>query len=229
MTQLVGYTLQDNIATLTLQNGKVNAISHQLIDDFNAALDRAEQDQAVVVITGKPGMLSAGYDLSVMKESMQAAMALVEKGSTLTRRMLSFPYPVIAACPGHAVAKGAFLLLASDYRIGVEGDFKIGLNEVAIGMTMHYAGIELARQRMPAAYFQRSVVCAEMFDPKGAVEAGFLDVTVAPEAFEKYVHGAATMMTKLDMKAHHKTKLKAREALLETLDKAIELDKGGSL
>lgn len=229
MIELVSYALQDKVATLTLQNGKVNAISHEVIDAFNAALDRAEEDQAVVVITGTPGMLSAGYDLTVMKESMTAAMALVERGSTLTRRLLAFPYPVIVACPGHAVAKGAFLLLAGDYRIGVEGDFRIGLNEVAIGMTMHHAGIELARQRMPSAYFQRSVVCAEMFDPKGAVAAGFLDVTVAPEAFEKHVQGTAAMMTKLDMKAHYKTKLKTREALLAVMDKAIKLDKGGSL
>ena len=174
-------------------------------------------------------MFSAGYDLSVMQESMEAAMKLVEKGSTLTRRMLSFDYPIIAACTGHAVAKGAFVLLASDYRVGIQGKFKIGLNEVAIGMTMHQAGLELARGRLAPVFFNRSVILAEMVSVDDAVTAGFLDVAVAPEAFEQTVAATAQAMTKLNMKAHRQTKLKARAGLLDALDKAIEVDRGGSL
>lgn len=224
MTNLVGYQLNDKVATLTLQNGKVNAISPQLVVDFNEALDRAEQDEAVVVITGHPGMLSGGYDLNVMKSGIEDMKALVSSGSRLTRRLLSFPFPVVVACPGHAIAKGAFLLLASDYRIGVEGEFKIGLNEVAIGMTMHSAGIELARGRLAPVFFNRSVICAEMVDPKGAVKAGFLDMVVPAEAFETTIAKVAGMLSQLNMKAHAQTKLKARKELLETLDAAIEAD-----
>ncbi|MFT4993375.1 MAG: enoyl-CoA hydratase [Paraglaciecola sp.] len=229
MSKLVNYQLEGGVSTLTLQNGKVNAISHQVIDEFNQALDQAEQDQAVVVITGQPGMLSAGYDLAIMKQSMTSAMQLVEKGSRLTRRMLAFPYPVMVACSGHAVAKGAFLLLAADYRIGVQGKFKIGLNEVAIGMTMHYAGVELARGRLAPVFFNRSVLLAEMVSPDDAVTAGFLDKVVDESVFTQTVSGIAQMMTKLDMKAHHQTKLKARAELLQVLDKAIEQDIGSSL
>ncbi len=118
---LIQYQLDQGIATLTLNNGKVNAISPAVIDALNAALDQAEQDRAVVILTGQPGILSAGYDLKVMTSSAENAVALVSAGSTLARRMLSHPYPIIVACPGHAVAKGAFLLLAADYRIGVSG------------------------------------------------------------------------------------------------------------
>lgn len=224
MTELVSYNLKGKVATLTLQNGKVNAISPDLVKDFNLALDRAEQDNAVVVITGHEGMLSAGYDLNVMKDSVDAMKALVKSGSMLTSRLLSFPFPVVVACSGHAIAKGAFLLLAADYRIGVKGKFKLGLNEVAIGMTMHSVGIELARGRLAPVFFNRSVICAEMFNPDGAVEAGFLDIAVAPEAFEATVAGAADMLAKLDMKSHKNTKLKARSELLKTLDEALELD-----
>ena len=192
MTELVQYQCENNVATITLSNGKVNAFSHTMIDQLNGALDRASADEAVVVIKGQPGMFSAGYDLSVMQESMEAAMKLVEKGSTLTRRMLSFEYPIIAACTGHAVAKGAFVLLASDYRIGIQGKFKIGLNEVAIGMTMHQAGLELARGRLAPVFFNRSVILAEMVSVDDAVTAGFLDVAVAPEAFEQTVAATAT-------------------------------------
>jgi len=224
MSELIDYQLEDGIATLTLNNGKVNAISPDVVAAFNAALDRAEQDRAVVIITGQPGILSAGYDLKVMTSSPQNAIGLVTQGSTLARRLLSHPFPVIVACPGHAVAKGAFLLLSVDYRIGVQGPFQIGLNEVQIGMTMHHAGIELARDRLRRSAFQRSVIGAEMFDPQGALEAGFLDKVVAVEQLREEALAVAQRLKKLNMNAHGKTKLKARKAFLEALDEAILRD-----
>lgn len=229
MTDVVAINIENKVATITIQNGKVNAISHQVIDELNIALDKAQEAEAVVVITGKPGMLSGGYDLNVMRESMSSAMQLVEKGSTLSRRLLSFPYPVLVACPGHAVAKGAFLLLSADYRIGVEGDFKIGLNEVAIGMSMHDAGVELARGRLAPVFFNRSVILAEMVSPQDAITMGFLDKVVDESQFLPTVNFIAQAMTKLDMKAHYNTKLKARADLLKKLDAAIEKDRDGSL
>ncbi|WJG09834.1 crotonase/enoyl-CoA hydratase family protein [Aliiglaciecola sp. LCG003] len=229
MTKLVNYEKHDNFALIAIDNGKANAISHDVIEQLNASLDKAEQHNLVVVLTGKEGMFSAGYDLSVMKESMESAMSLVEKGSTLSKRLLSFPTPVIVACSGHAVAKGAFLLLSADYRIGVDGDFKIGLNEVAIGMTMHYTGIELARERLNPVYFSRSVLNAEIFNPEYALDAGFLDLVVKPKKFAKTIRKVAAAMSSLDMKAHRQTKLKARADFLALLDQCIEKDRSGSL
>ncbi|WP_439884479.1 crotonase/enoyl-CoA hydratase family protein [Pseudomonas syringae] len=225
MSDLVSYQLDDGIATLTLNNGKVNAISPDVIVAFNAALDQSEKDRAVVIVTGQPGILSGGYDLKVMTSSPEAASSLVTQGSTLARRMLSHPFPVIVACPGHAIAKGAFLLLSADYRIGVEGPFNIGLNEVQIGMTMHHAGIELARDRLRRSAFNRSVINAEIFNPEGAMQAGFLDQVVSVEALSETARTVATQLKKINMNAHGKTKLKSRKAFLDTLDAAIELDK----
>ena len=224
MSDLIAYHLEDGIATLTLSNGKVNAISPQVIADLNAALDRAEQDRAVVIITGQPGILSGGYDLKVMTAGPEQAVNLVTQGSTLARRLLAHPFPVVVACPGHAVAKGAFLLLSVDYRIGVDGPFSIGLNEVQIGMTMHHAGIELARDRLRKSAFHRSVINGEMFNPQHAVDAGFLDKVVQPEELHAAALEAARQLKKINMKAHKNTKLKVRKALLDTLDNAIELD-----
>ncbi len=225
MSDLISYQLEDGIATLTLSNGKVNAISPDVIAAFNAALDRAVQDKAIVIITGQPGILSGGYDLKVMTSGPQNAVNLVAAGSTLARRMLAHPFPIIVACPGHAVAKGAFILLSADYRIGVEGPFSIGLNEVQIGMTMHHVGIELARDRLRKSAFHRSVINGEMFDPQGAVDAGFLDKVVPAEQLLASAQAAAQQLKKINMTAHRNTKLKVRKALLETLDQAIELDK----
>ncbi|BBP75680.1 enoyl-CoA hydratase [Pseudomonas gingeri NCPPB 3146 = LMG 5327] len=224
MSELISYHLEDGIATLTLSNGKVNAISPDVIAAFNTALDQATSDRAVVIITGQPGILSGGYDLKVMTAGPKEAVSLVTAGSTLARRLLSHPFPVIVACPGHAVAKGAFLLLSADYRIGVDGPFSIGLNEVQIGMTMHHAGIEIARDRLGRAAFHRSVINGEMFNPQDAVAAGFLDKVVAPEALQEAALNAARQLKKINMNAHKNTKLKVRKALLETLDHAIILD-----
>ena len=229
MSDLISYQLDDGIATLTLSNGKVNAISPEVISAFNAALDQAEKDRAVVIITGQPGILSGGYDLKVMTASPEQAIELVRQGSSLARRLLSHPFPVVIACPGHAVAKGAFLLLSVDYRIGVEGPFSIGLNEVQIGMTMHHAGIELARDRLRKSAFHRSVINGEMFNPVSAVEAGFLDQVVKPEALLDTAREVARQLKRINMKAHKNTKLKVRKELLDTLDKAIELDQDHAL
>ncbi len=224
MSELISYHLEDGIATLTLNNGKVNAISPDVIAAFNGALDQAVQDRAVVIITGQPGILSGGYDLKVMTAGPKEAVSLVTAGSTLARRMLSHPFPIIVACPGHAVAKGAFLLLSADYRIGVEGPFSIGLNEVQIGMTMHHAGIELARDRLRRSAFHRSVINAEMFDPISAVDAGFLDKVVPAEQLQEAALNAARQLKKINMNAHKHTKLKVRKALLDSLDDAIIRD-----
>lgn len=224
MSELISYHLEDGIATLTLSNGKVNAISPDVIGAFNAALDQAVTDRAVVIITGQPGILSGGYDLKVMTSGPKEAVSLVTAGSTLARRLLAHPFPVIVACPGHAVAKGAFILLSADYRIGVDGPFSIGLNEVQIGMTMHHAGIELARDRLRKSAFHRSVINGEMFDPQGAVDAGFLDKVVTAEELHGAALAAARQLKKINMTAHKNTKLKVRKALLDTLDAAIVQD-----
>ena len=181
MNDLVSYHLEDGIATLTLDNGKVNAVSHEVIEAFHGALDRALADQAVVIITGTPGMFSGGYDLKVMTSGPQNAIALVAAGSGLARRMLAHPFPIIAACTGHAVAKGAFLLLSADYRVGVDGPVQDraerGSDRHDHAPRRHRAGPRPAAQVLlqPLGDQRRDVRAAE------AVTAGFLDAVVAAD------------------------------------------------
>ena len=229
MNNVVTYQSEENYAIITINNGKANAISHQVISELNKCLDKAEGEQKVVILTGTPGIFSGGFDLKVMKESPKSALELVTKGSNLSLRMLSFPMPIIAACNGHAIAKGAFLLLSTDYRIGTEGDFKIGLNEVLIGMTMHYAGIAIAKSRLSEVYLNRSVNNGEIFDPKNAVKAGFLDTIVPQDLLLPTSIKIANMFAQVNKKAHAETKLKVREVHLKSLEKAIELDLKGSI
>ena len=224
MTDLVNYQLEGTIATITLQNGKVNAMSPDHIAAINGALDQAEQDNAVVMIVGQPGIFSAGFDLKVFQADAAAGVEMVKAGSTLCRRLLSFPTPVIGVCTGHSIAQGCFTLMACDYRIGVDGPFQLGLNEVQIGMTMHQFGIELPRARLTPSYFQRSVINAQMYSPAEAVEGGFLDKIVAAENLMAEALLEAQRLSGLNMAAHTATKLKMRAELLEALDAAIEQD-----
>ena len=225
MSELVTYNLQDGIATITLTNGKVNAVSPDLIASLNCALDQAEADKAVVIVTGQPGILSAGFDLKVMGTNPQSAINLVANGFALSRRLLAHPTPVIMACTGHAMAMGAFLLLSADYRIGVEGAFNIGLNEVKIGMTMPDTGIALARDRLATHVFQRAVCNSEIFTPQDAVSAGFLDKVVAVEQLATAAFEVALQLQKLNMTAHKNTKRKLRKGLFADMEAGISADR----
>lgn len=222
--KLVNYQSEEKYAIITIANGKANAISHEVIDEINTSLDKAEVESKIVIITGTTGMFSGGFDLKVMTQSPDSALELVTKGSKLSHRLLSFTRPVIMACSGHAIAKGAFLLLSADYRIGVEGDFKIGLNEVLIGMTMHRAGIQIAKGRLSNVYVDRSVNNGEIYNPKDAVTAGFLDKIVPQEHLLPTAIKIAEMFAQLNPKAHKETKLKVRKPHLDALEKAIEQD-----
>jgi enoyl-CoA hydratase len=131
---------------------------------------------------------------------------------------------VVIACPGHAIARGVFLVLSADYRIGVSGPYKLTANEVAIGLTMPRAAVEICRQRLGPSYFNRAVVLAEPFSPEDAVSAGFLDRIVEPPTLNDVARSVALQLGTLDMHAHAASKLRAREATLTALRAAIEAD-----
>jgi enoyl-CoA hydratase len=226
MSGIVSYQVEENIATITIDDGKANAVSFRFIEEVNAALDHAAQDRIVTILTGRPGRFSAGFDLSALSKGGEAATELVRTGAQLCARLLGFPFPVVIACNGHALALGALLLLAADYRIGIEGNYKIGTNEVAIGMTLPNFGVELARHRLSPVHFGRAVANAEICTPEGAVEAGFLDVVVSEERLMETAIQSAQGLSKLDMTAHYATKLRAREKAISTINEAIEKEFG---
>jgi len=224
MTELVSYQLQDSVAVVTLDDGKVNVLSHQMLRDIDGALDRAVTDGAIVVLTGRPGVFSAGFDLRVLRAGGEEALAMVRAGFELAARVLSFPRPVVIACNGHAIAMGAFLLLSGDYRVGAAGPGKITANEVAIGLTMPRPAVEICRQRLTPAHFNRAVVNAEVYAPDAAVDAGFLDRVVHEAQLADAARDAARELRALDVAAHAATKLRARDKMLAAVRAAIDLD-----
>jgi enoyl-CoA hydratase len=224
MGTLVSYQLEGTIATITMDDGKVNALSLRMLAELNTALDRAAADKAVVVLTGRDGIFSAGFDLTVLRAGGPDAAAMLRAGFELSERMLSFPMPVLIACTGHAVAMAVFLLLSGDYRVGAAGPYKITANEVAIGLTMPRAAVEICRQRLAPAHFNRAVILAEVFSPDDAVAAGFLDRVVEASELQNRAVSAAEVLANLDMDAHAASKLRARAQALHALRAAIEAD-----
>jgi enoyl-CoA hydratase len=224
MTDLLTYSCDDRVARVTLDDGKVNALSISMLREIHAALDQAEADGAVVVLGGRDGYLSAGFDLRVFREEPERLPEMLRLGATLCERMLAFPTPILIACSGHAIAAGSFLLLSADARIGVEGPFKIGLNEVRIGLTMPLFVIELARHRLAPAHFDRAVISAAMYEPAEAVTAGFLDRAVAPADLGEACVAAAQDLAGLNPEAHAATKLRARGTALTALRAAIDAE-----
>jgi len=225
MASFVSYQLKEGVATIRMNDGAKNLMSPQMLSELNAALDRAEQDGAVVILTGNEDVLSAGFDLKVLKKGGNKALGMLNAGFALTTRMLSFPMPIVIACNGHAIAMGVFVLLSGDYRIGVEGPYKIVANEVAIGMTMPATAIEVCKQRLAPAHFVRAVMQAELYHPVEAVQAGFFDAIVSREDLMATAQEKAAQLAQLDLQAHHKTKLRTRKQLIRRMKRANRFDK----
>jgi enoyl-CoA hydratase len=208
-----------------MDDGKVNALSPAMLAELGEALDRAETDRQVVVLTGREGVFSAGFDLKVLRAGGPEAVGMLRNGFELCVRLLSFPTPVVIASTGHAMAAGVFVLLSGDYRIAAAGPFKIIANEVAIGLTMPWSAIEVCRQRLTPAHFNRAVNLSELYAPDDlAVAAGFVDRVVAAPELEAVTRSIAGGFAALDLDAHAASKLRAREQTLSALNGAIDAD-----
>ena len=224
MADLVSYERTDRVSTITMDDGKVNVFSIPMLRALHEAFDQAEQDGTVVLLTGRPGYFSAGFDLKVFSETPEDTTTLLALGATLAERILSFPTPVAVACSGHAFPAGAFLLMAADTRVGADGPFKLGLNEVRIGLALPWFAIILARHRMTPAAFDHAVVTGEMLDPEGARVAGLLDRVVPVDELAEAGRAAAEDLTAIHFRSHLATKLRARQEVLEELRWSIETE-----
>jgi len=225
MTDLVTYARSGPVSTVVMDDGKANVMSLAMLNALHAAFDEAERDKTVPILKARGRHFSGGFDLNVFaKGSAEEQYQMLKAGAELALRILSFPFPVVAACQGNAFPMGAFLIMASDHRLAAEGNYRIGMNEVAIGLTVPRFAIEIARQRLTPAYFSRAVMTAEMFGPVEAVTAGFVDRVVPADTLERCAEEAARALSTLDMAAHAATKARARGAVISLIRAAIDED-----
>jgi enoyl-CoA hydratase len=187
---------EGDVSIIQMDDGKVNVFSPDMIKNFNDVLDQVPTDKGAMLIIGREGMFSAGFDLKVMMSSPENAAAMVKSGFELLMRVFTFPRPVVAACSGHAIALGAFLLCSCDHRIGCKGDFKIGANELRNNMIVPTPILELAKFRLIKSHKQRALLNAEMYSIEDAVAPGYLDeVTDHDQLFDLALAKAKDLAT----------------------------------
>jgi enoyl-CoA hydratase len=220
------YQLEAATALVQMDDGKANALSLAMIAELVEALTRAEKEASAVVLSGRPERFCAGFDLKVMMSSPEAARGLLRSGADLLMRLYGSPLPIVAACTGHALAGGALVLLTADVRIGASGAFRVGLNEVSIGMPVPILAMELARDRIAPTELGKATLRAQIYGPEEAARVGFLDEVVAPGDLLARAKEEASRLGALSRMAFGATKQRMRKKtidhILSTLDQDMQ-------
>jgi enoyl-CoA hydratase len=223
---VLGYVLEEKVAVLTMDDGKANALSEAMIEAVSGAIDRAAAEASAVVLAGRPERFCAGFDLKVMMSSPDAAKALLRKGADLLMKLYGCPVPLVMACTGHALAGGALVLLTGDARIGAAGAFRIGLNEVQIGMPVPVLAMELARDRLAPGELAKATLQAKIYAPEEAARIGYLDEVAAAGDVLARAKAEAARLGALSRPAFHATKKRLRGKtiahILGTLDEDMQ-------
>lgn len=221
---LVSYDLTNDIAIIRMDDGKANALSYPMMDELDAALDRAGKEAKAVVLAGRPGKFCAGFDLKTMMQGAKEAQAMVTRGAHVLMRLYTLPQPLVMACTGHALAGGSLVLLTGDFRIAAQGAFKIGLNEVQIGMPVPVLAMELARDRLDPRFFLRSTLFAEIVDPNAALFAGWVDEVVDEAQLLDRAKAEAARLAALPAHAYTLTKTIMRERTVKYVNEMLAVD-----
>ena len=205
--ELVKLNTDGDVSIITLDDGKANVFSPLMTEAIESLLDQVPQDKGALLIAGRSGIFSGGFDLKIMSSGdMEEIKRMVKVGFNLLTRIYSFPRPVVCACTGHAIALGAFLLLCGDYRLGAEGDFMIGANEVRNNMSVPEPILELSRTRINKTHWYRAILNAEMYAPNKAISAGYLDETIDSEKLMDLALKKASDLATLDHPVYQITK-----------------------
>ena len=212
------------IAVITMDDGKANALGHDLLGALLDALDEVDASGAdAVVIVGRPGRFSAGFDLSVMKAGGTGPKEMLAAGVDVFLRIYQFPRPVVVACTGHAIAAGAIILMSSDLRVGTAGEFKIGMPELTIGMPLPFFATELMRDRLSTRHLARATL-GQMYDPETAIDVGFLDEVVNAEDLLDTAVAHARVAGGVGRGAMKRTRTTTRGAIAEAVRSGLAED-----
>ncbi len=222
--EIVRFQLSEDVAHITMDDGKANALSHAMIDALNAAFERARDDASAVLLSGREGTFCAGFHLGTLLSGPEAARKLLTAGAELFMSVYEFPLPVVMACTGHALAGGALLLATGDTRLGVPGEFKIGLNEVQNGMPVPILAHRLAKDRLDPREVVPAVIQAKIYNPEEAAEAGWLDRVVALDELEAASTAEAERLAALPGSAYAASKTSLRRESIDHIRATLQED-----
>jgi len=214
---------EDEISIITLDDGKANVFSEEMTQAINDCLDKVPTDSGSLIITGRPGMFSAGFDLKVIASGdVPKIKKMSLSGFKLLSRIFSFPRPVVAACSGHGIALGTFLLCCCDYRIGIKGEFLLGANEMKTNMVIPTPILELIKFRISPSHKYRSILGAEMYQLDKAIDAGLMDQVEEAEALMDAAIEKAKDLATMGHPSYTLTKALFIKDVADSIDNAIK-------
>jgi enoyl-CoA hydratase len=216
--------LEGGFAKISLDNGKANAVSFELAQEFMANLDRAKTQSKGVLITGHVGIFSAGFDLKVMATGPKAAQKMISKGMLLLEKIYSHPQPVVVACEGHAIGMGVFLLLVSDYRIGALGEFVLRLPETAIDMPFNTTLRILAKTHVHPMHHSRAIIQSQGYAPLQAATIGMLDEAVEAGQVQDKALAKLAELCALPSARYEENKLFVRAQEIQAIYESLHAD-----
>ena len=222
--QLATLTKEGDVSIITLDDGKANVFSNAMSSTLNQLLDEVPNDKGALLITGRQGLLSGGFDLKTMTGGeAKDIIEMTVNGFKLLARIYGFSRPVVVAASGHAIALGAFLLCCADYRVGAKGKYLVQANEHRNNMSIPIPILEISKSRISKRHWHRAILNAEAYPIDQSVEAGYLDEVVDEGDLMKRAMEVATDLATLGHPHYQMTKELDQKDILKRINAGIEV------
>jgi enoyl-CoA hydratase len=214
----INYEIENGIAVIKMDDGKANAMDNVFFEEFSKSLDHVETNNAkVLIFAGRPGFFSGGLDLKLVSILQPKELSTFYETFALTMlRVFSLPIPTIAACTGHAIAGGAMLSFACDRRFIIDGNYKIQINEVLIGVPLPSFMLLIGGSAIPQQWQNETLLHGKAYNPKEIVARNMFDAVVKEgDDVVDYAKSEAEKLLALNLPAYAITKKRMRSSRVE--------------
>ena len=214
---------ENDISIIKLDDGKANAFSYDMLSQVNELLKKVPRDSGALVITGREGLFSGGFDLKTLATGdMEKITKMVLLGYRLLLELFSFDRPIVAAVSGHSIALGLFVTCSADYRIAIDGKYVCQANEVRNNMDIPTQIMEIIRARVNKKYFYSAVYHSDAYSVQDSIEVGYIDEVVSEDQFMKRVMEKAKELATLPHPFYANTKKTAQDDVRQKIADAID-------
>ncbi len=214
---------ENDISIIKLDDGKANAFSYDMLSQVNDLLKKVPRDSGALVITGREGLFSGGFDLKTLATGdMEKITKMVQLGYRLLLELFSFDRPIVAAVSGHSIALGLFVTCSADYRIAIDGKYVCQANEVRNNMDIPTQIMEIIRARVNKKYFYSAVYHSDAYSVQDSIEVGYIDEVVSEDQFMERVMEKAEELATLPHPFYANTKKTAQDDVRQKIADAID-------
>ena len=214
---------ENDISIIKLDDGKANAFSYDMLSQVNDLLKKVPRDSGALVITGREGLFSGGFDLKTLATGdMEKITKMVQLGYRLLLELFSFDRPIVAAVSGHSIALGLFVTCSADYRIAIDGKYVCQANEVRNNMDIPTQIMEIIKARVNKKYFYSAVYHSDAYSVQDSIEVGYIDEVVSEDQFMKRVMEKAKELATLPHPFYANTKKTAQDDVRQKIADAID-------